>query len=158
MARRCRYPLIGGPLLSRFAPCAGFVALRQTFVLGCHCRRRCGEPGSGAICGAAAVARNCRRRPRTPRRKRPRPLELGGEPGRGLSLQSGSNIGLVCSACGRDVGGGESHFLTPTSSAVRLSRSDPLPGVCSIAPDICSMRPSRWGVRSSTSGQSDLAP
>jgi hypothetical protein len=45
--------------------------------------------------------------------KRPRPLELGGEPGRGLSLQSGSDIGLVRSACGRDVGGGESHFSFP---------------------------------------------
>jgi hypothetical protein len=28
--------LIGGSLLSRFAPRAGFVALRQTFVLRCH--------------------------------------------------------------------------------------------------------------------------
>src|SRR5262249_59291167 len=42
--------------------------------------------------------------------KRPRPLELGGEPGRGLSLQSGS---FVRSACGSDVGGGESHFSLP---------------------------------------------
>src|SRR5215831_6176776 len=31
-----RYPLIGGPLLSRFAPRVGFVTLRQTFVRRSH--------------------------------------------------------------------------------------------------------------------------
>ena len=47
-----------------------------------------------------------------------------------------------------------SHIIGP----IPLSRSDPLPGNCSMTPEICSMRPSRWGVLSSTSGQSDLAP
>jgi hypothetical protein len=31
-----RYALIGGPLLSRFAPRVGLVTLRQTFVRCCH--------------------------------------------------------------------------------------------------------------------------
>jgi hypothetical protein len=44
----------------------------------CDLRRRCAVGGGHELT----------------ERKRPRPLELGGEPGRGLSLQSGSNIGL----------------------------------------------------------------
>src|SRR5262249_44019355 len=74
------------------------------------------RPGSGAICGAAAVARNCRRRPRTHGRKRPRALELGGEPGRGLSLQSGSNIGLSSLCMWERCWRRREPFLSPTSS------------------------------------------
>jgi hypothetical protein len=70
----------------------------------CDLRRRCGSKN------LSAEAKN------SPKKKGPGRLELGSEPGRGLSLQSGSNIGLVRSAWGRDVGGGESHFLCPTSS------------------------------------------
>jgi hypothetical protein len=41
-----------------------------------------------------------------------------------------------------------SHIIGP----IPLSRSDPLPGICSMTPEICSKRPSRRGVLSSTSG------
>jgi hypothetical protein len=124
-------------LLSRSAPRAGLVPFRQTFVCRCHCL--------AAVRSATQV--RCQRRPRTHGRKRPRPLELGGEPGRGLSLQSGSNIGLrsLCmwERCWRKR---EPFSLSHIIGPIPLSRSDPLPGICSIAPEICSMRPSRWGV------------
>ena len=135
-------------LLSRLAPRAGLVTQRQTFVRRRHCRWRCGSPASGAICDAGAVARTCWRRPRTHGRKRPRPLELGGEPGRGLSLQSVSTIGLssLCmwERCWRRR---EPFSLSHIIGPIPLSRSDPLPGICSMTPEICSCEPSASALR-----------
>jgi hypothetical protein len=71
----------------------------------------------------------------------------------GPKSQSGSNIGLR-SAYGRDVVGGDPSSLSHIIGPIPLSRSDPLRGICLMTPEICSMRPSRWGVLSSTSGQS----
>ena len=110
-------------LLVASPPRAGLVTQRQTFVRRYHClavvrdlRRSCGSKK------LSAEVTN------SPKKKRPGPLELGGEPGRGLSLQSGSNIGLVRSACGRDVGGGESQSLSHIIGPIPLSRSAPFRG------------------------------
>jgi hypothetical protein len=117
------------PLLSRFAPRAGLVIQRQTFVRCCHCRWRYGSPGSGAICGAAAVARNCRRRPRTHGRKRPRPLELGGEPGPGPKfaerIEHRPRSLCMWERCWRRR---EAFSLSHIIGPIPVSRSDPFRG------------------------------
>jgi hypothetical protein len=112
-------------------------------------------PGSGAICGAGALSAEAT----NSRKKKAPAVGAGGRarPGPkfaerivhrppfalhvGEMLEEERAISL-------------SHIIGP----IPLSRSDPLPGICSMTPEICSMRPSRWGVLSSTSGQSELAP
>jgi len=59
------------PPLSRFARRAGFVALRQTFVRRSIADGDAARLAGGAICGAGAVARNCRRGPQLTEEKGP---------------------------------------------------------------------------------------
>jgi hypothetical protein len=75
--------------LSRFGRRAGLVHLRQTFVWRCHCRWRCGSPA--AICGAGAVARDCRWKEISPGQG------LGGEPGQGrVSRADQTSASALC--------------------------------------------------------------
>ena len=98
-------------LLVASPPRAGLVTQRQTFVRRYHClavvrdlRRSCGSKK------LSAEVTN------SPKKKRPKPLELGGEPGRGLSLQSGSNIGLSSLCMWERCWRRREPFLFPTSS------------------------------------------
>jgi hypothetical protein len=90
--------------------------------------------------------RNCRRWTRTHRRNKPRP-GAGGRawPGPQLAERIKHRPLSLCmwERCWR-----RHIFVPPTViGPIPLSRSDPLPGICSMTPKICSCEPSALAVR-----------